>query len=337
MSEVSPRESAAPPSSPLEAPGGIAHHGASATGTTGGGSTTTAPATTFRDRWADYKILVKPRITRMVVITTAIGFALAVQQGHTWTWLMLVGTLAGTALSCMAASVFNQAYEHRTDALMPRTANRPLAAGRLPMGEALALGGAFMLAGQAALCMFGTPLASAVAAFTIFSYALIYTPMKRVSPSSLYVGAIPGALPPVIGWAAVTGNLWPTEAALAWAVFAIMAIWQVPHFLAIGMLYRDDYAAADLAMHAVRDPSGRSSFRNAILWSALLLVAGLVPTLLGHAGYIAFAVALLGGLGFLALSIRWAIQQTRNSARQFFFASLIYLPVVLLALVVDAT
>lgn len=293
-------------------------------------------AYTFRDRLRDYNVLTKPRITRMVVITAAIGFALAVRAGFDWTWLMLTGTLAGTALSCMAASVFNQAYEWRTDALMPRTADRPLAAKRLPMGEALALGFALMLAGQAALCMFGTPLASGVAAFTIFSYALIYTPLKRVSPTSLYVGSIPGALPPLIGYAAVTGTLFTFEAAAAWAIFAVMALWQVPHFLAIGYMYRDDYAAADLAMHAVRDPSGRSSMRNAILGCVLLLPAGLAPTLLGFAGWVAFAVALACGLGFLWLAVDWTRKADRPSARRLFFASLVYLPVVLAAIMLDA-
>ncbi|MEM7627550.1 MAG: heme o synthase [Planctomycetota bacterium] len=296
------------------------------------------PATGYalRDRLRDYKILVKPRITRMVVITTAIGFALAVRGGSGWTWLMLVGTLAGTALSCMAASVFNQAYEWRTDAKMPRTADRPLAAGRLPMGEALALGGAFMLAGQAALCMFGTPLASGVAAFTILSYALIYTPFKRVSPISLYVGAVPGALPPVIGYAAVTGDLFTPHAAAVWVIFAVMALWQVPHFLAIGFMYRDDYAAAGLAMHAVRDPSGRSSMRNAVLGCLLLLPAGAAATLLGFAGWVSLAVTLACGLGFLALAVAWTLKRDRDSARRLFFASLIYLPVVLAVIMVDA-
>ncbi|MEM9418906.1 MAG: heme o synthase [Planctomycetota bacterium] len=293
-------------------------------------------AYTFRERWADYKILVKPSITRMVVITTAIGFALAVRSGHSWTWLMLIGTLAGTALSCMAASVYNQAYEHRTDALMPRTAKRPLAAKRLPMGEALALGTSLMLAGQAALCMFGTPLASGVAAFTIFSYALIYTPLKRVSPISLYVGAIPGALPPVIGYAAVTGSLFTLDATAAWIIFLVMALWQVPHFLAIGYMYRKDYAAADLAMHAVRDPSGRSSFRNSIMTCLLLLPAGLAPTFMGFAGWISFSVALACGLVFLGLSIQWALRPGLASARRVFFASLIYLPVVLAIIMIDA-
>ncbi len=288
-------------------------------------------------RYADYRVLVKPRITRMVVITAALGFFLAVREGYGWSWLMLIGSLAGTAMSCMAASVFNQAYEYRSDALMPRTAERPLAAGRLPMGEALALGFALMLAGQAALCMFGTPLASGLAAFTILTYALVYTPLKRVSPISLHVGAIPGAMPPLIGYAAVTGSLFTAEAATAWAVFLIMALWQIPHFLAIGYMYRDDYAAANLAMHAVRDPSGRTSIREAIVVCVLLLPAGMLPTLVGGAGWIAFGVTLACGLAYLALAVRWKQQHDRRSARRLFFASLIYLPVVLTVIMADTT
>ncbi len=291
---------------------------------------------TLRHRLADYRILVKPRITRLVVITAGLGFALAARQTDAWTWLGLIGTLVGTALSCMAASVFNQAYEHRTDALMPRTRNRPLAAQRLPMGEALALGAALTLAGQGLLCLWGTHLASALAAFTIFSYALIYTPLKRVSPLSLYVGSLPGAIPPLIGYAAVTGHLYLPDAGLAWLVFAVMAVWQVPHFLAIGYLYRDDYAAADLAMHAVRDPSGRSTFRNAMLTSVLLLIVSLLPTLLGYTGWIAFALALACGSVFLALAVDLWRKRDRPSARRLFFGSLIYLPIVLAALVLDA-
>jgi protoheme IX farnesyltransferase len=292
-----------------------------------------------RQRWADYRILVKPRITRMVVITAGLGFLLAVRAGYDWSWVMLVGSLGGTALSCMAASVFNQALEHHTDARMPRTADRPLAAGRLPMGEALALGAALTLAGQGLLCLCGSGLASGLAAFTIATYALIYTPLKRVSPLSLYVGAIPGAMPPLIGYTAVTGTLGlngaAAGAATAWAIFALMVFWQIPHFLAIGYLYRDDYARAELAMHAVRDPSGRSSFRPAILYCLLLLPAGALPTLLGEAGWASLAVTQLAGLAFLTLAIRWALRSGRHSARQLFFASLIYLPLVLAAITLD--
>ncbi|MEM9881739.1 MAG: heme o synthase [Planctomycetota bacterium] len=287
-------------------------------------------------RWADYQALVKPRITRLVVITAALGFFLAVRDGYAWTWLMLGGTLFGTALSCMAASVFNQALERRTDALMPRTANRPLAAERLPLAEALALGFAFMLAGQAMLCMFGTPLASAVAGFTIVSYVLMYTPLKRVSPTALYVGAIPGALPPVIGYAAVSGDLGSAGAAAVWLMFLVMAVWQVPHFLAIGYMYRKDYAAGGLAMHAVRDPSGRSSMRGAVVSCGVLLVLGALPTLLGHAGWVAFGVVAAAGLGYLFYALRWAQRGGRDAARRLFFVSLIYLPVVLAVLLADA-
>jgi protoheme IX farnesyltransferase len=236
----------------------------------------------------------------------------------------------------MAASVFNQAIERRTDALMPRTADRPLAAGRLPVGEAWALGAALMLAGQGVLCLFATHLASGLAAFTILAYALLYTPLKRVSPVSLYLGAIPGAMPPLIGYAAVTGDLFVAEAAAAWVVFAVMFVWQVPHFLAIGYLYRDDYAAAELAMHAVRDPSGRSSFRHAIANSVLLAGAGGAAMGLGTAGVAAGVVVTVGGLAMLGLSLDWARRADRGSARRLFFASLIYLPVVLAALVLDA-
>ena len=290
----------------------------------------------LRDRASDYRTLVKPRITRMVVITAALGFFLAVREGYGWTWLQLAGSLAGTALSCMAASVFNQVIERRTDALMPRTARRPLAAGRLSNTEAMGWGLGLMLAGQAALCSLGTPLASGLAAFTIFSYALVYTPMKRVSPTALYVGAVPGAMPPLIGYAAVTGSVFTAEAATAWAVCLIMLLWQIPHFLAIGYLYRADYAAAGLAMHAVRDPSGGSSFRHAIAVCGLLLVAGMLPTLLGGAGWVAFGVTLICGLGYLGLAVRWAVVREAGAARRLFFASLIYLPVVLTAVMVDA-
>ncbi|MEO1237915.1 MAG: heme o synthase [Planctomycetota bacterium] len=299
----------------------------------------------LRDRLRDYQMLVKPKITRLVVVTAAIGFVLAWRQGHAWTWLMLVGTLAGTAMSCMAASVFNQVIERRTDAKMPRTADRPMAAGRVPTAEAWALGGALLLLGQAALCMFGTPLASALAAFTVATYALVYTPMKRWSPAALYVGAIPGAMPPLIGYTAVTGELFTQAALAAWVVFAVMAVWQVPHFLAIGVMYRDDYAAAGLAMHAVRDPSGASSRRNTVIGCVVLLAAGALPTWLGFAGWIALAVASVGGLVFLAFALRWVwavrgegvgYAVERRWARRVFFASLIYLPVVLAAIVVDA-
>ena len=293
-------------------------------------------ASVLRARLADYRELVKPRITRLVVITAGIGFLLAMRQGVAWTWLGLIGSLTGTGLSCMAASVFNQVLERRTDALMPRTARRPLAADRLPVGEAIALGWTLTLLGQGMLCLFGSPLASGLAAFTIVSYVLLYTPLKRVSPKSLYVGAIPGAMPPLIGYAAAAGHLDLPGATLAWAIFAVMAVWQVPHFLAIGFMYRDDYAAADMAMHAVRDPSGRSAARLAIISCVLLIAVGLLPTMLNTVGWLGGMLTTACGVAFLYTAIRWARRSDRPSARQMFFASLAYLPVALLALLLDA-
>ncbi len=295
-----------------------------------------------RGRVRDYQTLTKPRITLLVVITAGIGYALAMRGGgegaggswQAWGWAGLIGTLAGTAMSCMAASVFNQVIERRTDAKMPRTADRPLAAGRVPVGEALALGLALTLAGQGLLCLLGTPLASGLAAFTILSYALVYTPLKTVTPWALYIGAIPGAMPPLIGYAAVTGSV-GVDAAGAWAVFLIMVVWQVPHFLAIGYLYRDDYAAAGMAMHAVRDPTGRSSFSRAIAWCALLLPVGMLPTWLHVSGWIAFAVATVCGVVFLITAVDLAARPSRGRARRLFFASLIYLPVVLTVIMAD--
>lgn len=279
--------------------------------------------------FADFKDLTKPRITRMVVITAAIGFLLGVQGAMPW--LSLVIAMIGTALSCMAASVFNQVYERDTDALMHRTRNRPLAAGRVGVKPAMMLGTLLSLAGVGILTGYGMYLAAGLCAFTIASYALVYTPMKRFSTLALIVGAVPGAMPPVIGYAAAT----QTIGAAAVLLFAIMFVWQVPHFLAIAWLYREDYARADLAMLPVIDPTGVRTFRQTLIGCLLLLPIGLLPSAMGISGQIYFAVALLCGLGFLALGIKLVLKPTRENARKLFFGSLIYLPVVLVAMMVD--
>lgn len=302
-------------------------------------------------RATDYKALVKPGIARMVIITTAVGFFLAHRAGHTaWGWSGLVGVLAGTGLSCMAASVLNQVWERRTDAKMPRTAHRPLARAHapVPVSEALALAAALTLLGQGLVCLCGTPLASGLAAATILGYVLVYTPLKRRTRAALYLGGIPGAIPPLIGYAAATGTLWEANgvgaAGAVWILFAVMFVWQLPHFLAIGYLYLDDYAAGGMCMHAVLDPTGRSSYRESIVWCVLLLPLGALPTLWGYSGNVSLAVTLLAGAGFLFTALRWrrrvldaaAPQDIRAAARRMFFASLIYLPAVLTAIVADA-
>lgn len=297
-------------------------------------------------RFEDLKTLTKPRITRMVVITAAIGFYMALPGGWRDTpWAIFVVAMVGTALSCMAASAFNQAYERDTDALMKRTRNRPVAAGRVSPGSANRLGLVLGLAGVGLLAGFGLVLAAALCAFTIVSYAWVYTPMKRTTSVALLVGAVPGAMPPMIGYAAATatpslfgtaglgamGTLGPA----AWLLFAIMFVWQVPHFLAIAWLYRDEYAKANLAMLPVIDPTGARTFRQTLIGCLLMLPIGLLPTALDVSGRGYFFVALLCGLGFLAFAVALVARPTRTNARRLFFASLVYLPVVMAAMLID--
>lgn len=282
----------------------------------------------------DYKALTKPRITRMVVITAAIGFLLGYSATSSapltqLPWLTLVVAMVGTALSCMAASVFNQILERDTDALMHRTRDRPLAAKRLTVKPAMVLGLSLTAAGLGLLVGFGLYLAAALCAFTILSYSLVYTPMKRRTSLSLLVGAVPGAIPPMIGYAAATGTLGPA----AWLLFAIMFVWQVPHFLAIAWLYREDYARANLAMLPVVDPSGQRTFRQTLIGCLLLLPLGILPTAMGVAGMGYFVTALICGVGFLGFGIMLVLRPTRQNARRLFLASLVYLPVVLTAMV----
>lgn len=286
--------------------------------------------------FSDYKDLTKPRITRMVVITAAIGFVFGYHDYRGGSLanlplLTLAVAMIGTALSCMAASVFNQAMERDTDALMDRTRKRPLAAGRVDVMPALWFGFALSVIGLGLLIAFGQLLAALLCALTIGSYALLYTPMKRRSSLALLVGAVPGAAPPMIGYAAINNELGPA----AWLLFAIMFVWQVPHFLAIAWLYRDDYAKAKLAMLPVIDPTGLRTFRQTLIGCLLLLPLGILPSALGVAGRWYFAAALLCGLGFLAFAVCLVLKPTRDNARRLFLASLVYLPVVLTVMLLD--
>jgi len=291
-----------------------------------------AQASRFGARLSDYAELSKLRITLMVVITTAIGFMLAVRWTESsWTWLTLLGCLAGTSLACMGASALNQAMEHLTDALMPRTQKRPIAAGRVGVTEGLWFGVLIAAAGVIVLGVTSTLLAAALAALTVFSYTMIYTPMKRLTSLSTLVGAVPGAMPPMIGYAAVNSTL----ELPAWLVFAIMFLWQLPHFLAIAWLYREDYARAGMPMLPVLDPTGRSTFRQMLLTCAMLLPLGMLPTAIGVAGWVYFAIATLAGAAFMFTAVLLVISPSRQRARTVFFASLLYLPLVLAALTFD--
>jgi len=288
--------------------------------------------------WEDFTELTKTRIALMVMITAAIGYAFGLPpEGAAWgleRWIGFIAMIVGTGLSSMGSGALNQAYERDTDGLMPRTQNRPLPAGRMTLPTATIIGAVLTVVGLAVLAIFNGPWAFACCVFTAFSYLLIYTPLKRVTWWSMHVGAIPGAMPPVIGYAAASQGLGHE----AWVLFGIMAIWQVPHFLAIAWLYRDDYAKAGLPMLPVIDgEDGKRTFRQTLITSVMLLAIGLLPTLVGMTGWISFGVSLMSGLAFLYLAIRLVQTGTRPAARKLFFASLIYLPLVLAALMLDRT
>jgi protoheme IX farnesyltransferase len=274
---------------------------------------------------ADFLQLIRPRRVALVLVTVAAGGLLA--PGAT-DWVLLVHAVVGTALVAAGAGCLNQLLERHTDALMPRTAGRPLPAGRVLPEEVLALGGGLALGGLLYL-LFGLPqpAAALVAALACVSYLAVYTPLKRRTTLNTLVGAVPGALPPVIGWSAVTGRL--DGGALA--LFLILFLWQVPHVLAIAWVYRGQYAAAGLRVLPAEDPRGVRTARQMVLSASALVPVGLLPALLGMASTAAAAVAVvLGGL-FVFSTVRFAADRTDARARRVLRASLVYLPVLLLA------
>ena len=269
---------------------------------------------------ADWLELTKPRITSMVVFTALVGFV-AASPGPPWTAL-LAAALAGTALVAAGASVLNQVMERDTDALMLRTRMRPLPSGRIRPPEATAFGGLVTLGGLALLAGFCGALSAAVALVTWSSYLFAYTPLKRRTPLATLVGAVPGALPPVIGWAAAAERL----DAGAFILFAILFLWQIPHFLAIAWLYRDDYARAGFPMLPVLDREGSFTGRQAVVHSLALLLVSLAPPLAGLAGPTYLAGSFLLGVALTVFALRLARSRDLVSARGLFLASVVYLP-----------
>jgi protoheme IX farnesyltransferase len=269
---------------------------------------------------ADWLELTKPRITAMVVFTALVGFVTA-SPGPAWTFA-LAAALAGTGLVAAGASVLNQVMERDTDALMLRTRTRPLPAGRIGPGEARAFGALLTATGLVTLAWLSGPLAAAVAFATWASYLFAYTPLKRRTSLATLVGAVPGALPPVIGWAAAQGRL---EAG-SFILFAILFLWQIPHFLAIGWLYRDDYARAGFPMLPVLDREGTFTGRQAVVHSLALLLVSLAPATAGLAGPAYLAGAFLLGAGLTAFALRLALARDLVAARGLFLASVLYLP-----------
>jgi protoheme IX farnesyltransferase len=280
-------------------------------------------------RVADYVELAKPRIVLMVLITAFVGFYVGSERIPNY--LRLLQMLFGTALAAAGTLALNQLLERDTDAMMERTRHRPLPDGRVVPREALWFGLFLIVAGLASLTLAVNFISAWVTALITLSYLLLYTPMKRRSSLCMLVGAVPGALPPVIGWVAARGSLEVD----AWVLFAIMFLWQVPHTLAIARLYRDDYAKAGIQFLPVIEPDGESTNRQIISHCAALLAVSLLPTLLGLAGPLYFIVAFLMGAGFLASGVRLAMESTLPRARRLLFMSLIYLPALLLVMALD--
>ena len=265
----------------------------------------------------------------LVLMTTAAGLYLAAPDGVAWA--VLLHTLVGTALVAGGAAALNQVWERDTDALMRRTRNRPVASGRLGVGEALAFGVAISTIGLLELGIGVNALSAAVAALTLVSYVLLYTPLKRHTSLAMVVGAVPGALPPVIGWAAAANDITLPAVVL----FGIMFFWQMPHFLAIAWLYRDDYAAASIPLLPVLEPDGHRTGRQALLYGAALWPVSLMPALVGLSGGFYTAIATVLGLTLIALCARFARDRSAQSARQLFLFSIAQLPILMLALVAD--
>ncbi len=277
----------------------------------------------------DYYELTKPRMNFLVLVTTVVGFYMAV--GSSSQWRLLVPTLIGTALTAASAAVLNQLIEREHDKLMPRTRNRPLPAGRLTPGEAGVYGVALGVVGVAVLALAVNGLTAAIGAFTLFSYIAVYTPLKRVSTLNTVVGAVPGALPPVMGWTAVHNAVSPQAAVL----FCILFFWQMPHFLALATMYRRDYAAGGFKMLPVVDESLAVTGRQIVLYGAALIPITLMPTLLRMDGVAYFAAAFVLGMGYLTFGVAAAATRERADARKLFLASIIYLPVLLLVMTAD--
>lgn len=293
--------------------------------------------------------LSKPGITRLVVITSAVGFGVAYAAtepaarpgGFDLVRLLLAG-LIGTALCSSGANALNMWMERRRDALMRRTAGRPIPSGRMSHGKALAAGVAFGVVGVAVLGVFANPVSAVVAVATILTYLLWYTPLKPLSSLSTLVGTIPGALPPLIGWTAASpagpDGLHALLDPGGWSIVALMVVWQVPHFLALAWMYREDYARGGHRVLPVLDGGGSTTVRATLTWTLALLPVSLAPLLaMPHVVGLVYAIAAVALWGlFLRAAVRLAREATEPNARKVFIASVIYLPLVLGALALNA-
>jgi len=277
---------------------------------------------------ADYLALTKPRLNSLVVVTSAGGYYLGVSRPA---FLPMAAVAMGTALVAGGAAVLNQVYERETDALMQRTRLRPLPDQRVTPEEARTFGTLLAGAGIVFLSVSANALAALLALVTLVVYLTVYTPMKRRSPLATLIGAVPGALPPLIGWTAASGSL----SLGGWSLFAIVFLWQIPHFMAIAWLYRDDYARAGFPMLPVVEPDGRRAGLQAVFYAAALVPASVAPTVVGLTGAAYFWTALVLGVGLLWMAARFALSRTDATARVLFYSSITYLPLIWTAMLLD--
>ena len=274
----------------------------------------------------DYIELTKPRITWLILMSTGVGYFFGLPS-HAWReidWLTLLHTILGTGLIASGTAALNQWYERAADLKMHRTAGRPLPSGRLMAGRALAFGIALSVAGFVELWLGVNLLSALIGAFTLASYLFLYTPLKQRTWWSTTVGAIPGAMPPMIGYAAAAGAITRES----WVLFAILFLWQFPHFYSIAWMYKEDYARAGIQMLPVVDPDCRSTARQIVLYGVALIPVSLVPGMLGMTGRIYLIGALILGLIYLYSGVRVALERTLVRARAVLLTSVLYLPLI---------
>ena len=283
----------------------------------------------FGERLAAYAELTKPRITFLIVLTAAAGFGLATPGRINYA--ALLSSMFGIALLSSGIATLNQYMERDLDGLMRRTVNRPLPSGKLLPWEALSFGLGLTIVAEGYLAIVVNPLTGLLGLFVIVGYLLAYTPLKTRTSFSTMVGALPGAVPPLIGWAAATGHL----TVGAWVLFAILFLWQFPHFLAIAWMYREDYSRAGILMLPVVEPDGKVTGQQIIAYALMLLPVSLLPAVLGISGRFYFAGAVVLGLLFIGCSIRAALSLSRQRARDLLLASVVYLPLLFGLMVLD--
>ena len=284
---------------------------------------------TPRERIAAYVELTKPRITFLIVLTSAAGFYLA--SPGSVNYRLLLSAMLGITLLSSGVATINQYMERDLDGLMRRTANRPLPSGKLLPWEALWFGAGLIVLAEVYLAVLVNPLTGLLGLTVIAGYLFGYTPLKTKTSLSTLVGAFPGAVPPLIGWTAASGEL----SLEAWVLFAILFLWQFPHFLAIAWMYREDYARAGILMLPVVEPEGRVTRQQIVIYTVMLLPVSLLPYALGLSGKVYLVGAAVLGLAFLFSSVRAAISLSRHEARRLLLASVIYLPLLFILMVLN--